>query len=133
MRYSLQPRFDLHRRRLILAIALVLMVVPAAAAFLNRWGEANTATVETRPVWVFYDSSTTNAYRIASAIAREGGRVRYSSSWLHAVSAHVDANRIRKAPGVLRVRPVGRMYAAAPAGVLTASMQQQDTTAYGPN
>ncbi|MEX2282486.1 MAG: S8 family serine peptidase [Gemmatimonadota bacterium] len=123
----------MHWRRLILAIALLLAVVLAAAAFLSRRNAAIAAALDAPAVWVYYDSSTTNSYRIASAIAKEGGRIRYASSWLHAVSAHVDANRIRKAPGVLRVRPVGHMYAAAPSGVVTAALQQQDTTLYGPN
>ncbi len=119
-------------RRLTFASLLALACVVTAAAILSRRGDA-VSPLDAPAVWVFYDSASTNAYRIASAIAEQGGRVRYASRWLHAVSAHVDPNRIRSAPGVVRVQPVGRLYAAARPALPPTVMQQQDTTLYGPN
>ena len=121
----------LARRRTLTAI-----LIAAVAVFASLGHPANLPTLadQAPAVWVHYDSAATNAYRIASAIAKEGGHVRYASQWLHAVSAHVDPDRIRRAHGVTRVRPVGRMYAAAPPTALpTTLLQQFDTTVYGPN
>jgi hypothetical protein len=86
-----------------------------------------------RPVWIFYDSSATNAYRIATAIARADGHVRYASSWLHAVSADVDPSRLRSVTGVTLIRRVGRLYAAASTASPMLMQQRLDSASYGPN
>ncbi|MGH7470570.1 MAG: S8 family serine peptidase, partial [Longimicrobiales bacterium] len=94
-----------------------------------------------RPVWLFYDPTTTDAAHVVADIERAGGSVRVRSRWLHAVSAQLDARRARQIPGVIHVQPVGYVYASVSDTPVTPDAPdspvppavQQDSTAYGPN
>jgi hypothetical protein len=89
---------------------------------------------EQRPIWVFYDTTVTNAHAVQQAIVARGGRVRYASRWLHAVSAELEAKGARDISGALQVQPVARLYAArVEETVAPPSLQQQDSASYGPN
>jgi hypothetical protein len=74
-----------------------------------------------------------------------GARIRFTSRWLRAVSVDADTRarrRLARLPGVIAVRPVGRLERAAAvstprpvraAGGDAPPAQQQDSAYYGPN
>src|SRR5262245_59266442 len=85
---------------------------PQVADGSGTGGQGSRRAREQRAVWVFYDSSATSGDQVARAIARAGGRVRYQSRWLHAVSAEIAPRTARRLAHVTFVRPVGSMVSA---------------------
>src|SRR5687767_1924877 len=93
------------------SIALGICMVVAAFAVVQA-----PPVAPARAVWVFVDRAVLTTEQLDRAIARTGGRVRYHSVWLSATSADLSPasiRRLRRTPGVLRLQPVGRVYASA--------------------
>jgi subtilase family protein len=76
-------------------------------------GQGSSNASAPRAIWVFYDSSATSGKEVARAITRAGGRVRYQSRWLHAISAELAPRAVRLIPHVTLVQPVRAMVSMA--------------------
>jgi hypothetical protein len=101
-------------RRCIAKVGLLLLVGCSGAGENSGAEEpGRPQTRQHRAVWLFYDSAATNASDVAAAITRAGGRVRYVSRWLHAVSAEIAPGRMRRLANITRVQPVGVLYSTS--------------------
>jgi hypothetical protein len=98
--------------RAALVLALLPLLLGGRSASVPLLSAPGEPSAPGSVLWVFFTPDSWESPQTLESLARVSARVRYRSDWLRAVSVEVASDRIPEImalPGVVEIRPVGRL------------------------